>query len=77
MDFFEGIRFYAGSPLITSKGYSIGTLCVIDSEPKKVNHDQIEALRILADQVVGMIENEFETKNEGFEEKNFFEMMKI
>ena len=73
MDFFEGIRFYAGSPLITSKGYSIGTLCVIDSEPKKVNHDQIEALRILADQVVGMIENEFETKNEGFEEKKDLE----
>ena len=29
-----------------------------------MNHDQIEALRNLADQVVGMIENEFETKNE-------------
>jgi len=72
MDFFEGIRFYAGSPLITSKGYSIGTLCVIDSKPKKVNHDQIEGLRILADQVVGMIEQEFETKNGDLVEvKNF------
>ena len=72
MDFFEGIRFYAGAPLITSKGFSIGTLCVIDSEPKKVNHNQIEGLRILADQVVGMIEHEFETKNEDLEEVNNF-----
>ena len=72
MDLFEGIRFYAGSPLITSRGYSIGTLCVIDSEPKKVNHNQIEGLRILADQVVGMIEHEFETKNDDLDQSNNF-----
>ena len=56
---YSSLRFYAGSPLVTSKGYSIGTLCVLGTEPKKITHDQIEGLRILADLVVGSIENDF------------------
>tara|TARA_B100001996_G_C18644641_1_gene586907 strand:- start:467 stop:1642 length:1176 start_codon:yes stop_codon:yes gene_type:complete len=51
-------QFYAGSPLITSKGYSIGTLCVLDSSPQKLIHQQVEGLRLLSDQIVEMIEHE-------------------
>ena len=51
-------QFYAGSPLITSRGYSIGTLCVLDSSPQKLIHQQVEGLRLLSDQIVEMIESE-------------------
>jgi two-component sensor histidine kinase len=51
-----GLRFYAAVPLTTSDGYNLGTLCVIDKEPRAIDEDQIEDLKDLASVVMDQIE---------------------
>jgi two-component sensor histidine kinase len=51
-----GLRFYAGVPLRTSDGYNLGTLCVIDKEPRAISPDQIEDLKDLASVVMDQLE---------------------
>ena len=43
-------KFYAGSPIITSNGFTLGSFCVFNSKPKTLNHSKLEGLRMLADQ---------------------------
>ncbi len=49
------IRFYAGAPLTVEAGCSLGTLCVIDREPRHLSDAQIEALVALSRQVVDQL----------------------
>ena len=49
------IQFYAGAQIKSEDGYNIGMLCVLDEKPKKLNENQKNILKILADQVMQMI----------------------
>ncbi len=61
------VRFYAGMPLVSQKGFNLGTLCVLDSVPKKLTQHQIKALEILSNQVSKLIE--LRDKKQQLEEK--------
>jgi class 3 adenylate cyclase len=43
-------------PLITAEGYALGTLCVIDFEPRELSFQQQEAVRRLSRQAVAQLE---------------------
>jgi diguanylate cyclase (GGDEF)-like protein/PAS domain S-box-containing protein len=45
------IRFYAGVPIRTSKGFAVGTLCAIDKRPRILSDEELNTLRDLAEMV--------------------------
>ncbi len=50
------IKFYAGAKIVDKKGYSLGTLCVIDKKPKELTLLQKKSLISLANQVFQLFE---------------------
>ena len=50
------VIFYAGVPLVNENGFALGTLCVIDDNPKKLNGEQVELLQKLSRQVMKLLE---------------------
>ncbi|MEN2746779.1 GAF domain-containing protein [Sphingomonas sp. T9W2] len=50
------IRFYAGALLKTDEGLPIGTLCVLDYQPRQLSDVQIRSIRVLARQVMAQLE---------------------
>lgn len=56
------VIFYAGTPLLTPEGYALGTLCVIDHQPRKLSSSQIETLEALGRQVVALLELRLKNK---------------
>lgn len=52
----DGLRFYAGALLKSKGGYPIGSLCVLDNQPRELDPMQRDALRVLADQVMTQLD---------------------
>lgn len=53
----DGVRCYAGIPLVTSTGQRLGTLCVVGTEPRSFPEGEMETLRGLAAQALDRIES--------------------
>lgn len=49
------LRYYFGVPLTDTEGYQLGSLCVVDKQPKHLSPEKIEMLKIIADQVINRI----------------------
>lgn len=51
-----GLQFYVAVPLRTGDGHNLGTLCVIDREPRRIEPSQVEDLKDLASIVMDQLE---------------------
>lgn len=51
-----GLRFYAGALLKAKNGLPIGTLCVLDNQPRVLNDLQRDALKVLANQIMSQLD---------------------
>ena len=65
-----GLRFYAAAPLRTRDGFNLGTLCVIDHEPREVRREQVEQLEPLAAIVMDQMELRLEARRAVAEAKS-------
>ena len=50
------VVFYAGAPLVTSEGLSLGTLCVLDNKPKTLTAMQQKAMEVLSNKIISLFE---------------------
>jgi CheY-like chemotaxis protein/GGDEF domain-containing protein len=52
----RGVRFYAGVPLINREGDALGTLCLLDYQPRAFSAFDLELMTVLARRVLAEIE---------------------
>src|SRR5665647_9583 len=58
-----GLRFYAGIPLRTRDGFNLGTLCILDREPRTLDTQDVKALEDLAAIVMNDLELRLENRH--------------
>ncbi|MHC5016600.1 MAG: GAF domain-containing protein, partial [Planctomycetota bacterium] len=51
----SGARFYAGAPLRSDEGRAIGTLCLVDVEPRTIGPQERDLLRLVAEGVMAQV----------------------
>jgi hypothetical protein len=71
------IRFYAGAPLLTPEGHPLGTICAIDTVPRRLDPQQREALRVLAREVVAHLELRRARMQLNYEQQKLEELLRM
>ena len=51
----KGLRFYAGSPLRDTDGQVLGTLCLLDSEPRTLSKREVGLLEAMAQELMDQL----------------------
>ncbi len=54
----NGVRFYAGCPLINDEGIKVGALCVMSKEPHSLTKTQKDTLVVLGKQIMTTLDNQ-------------------
>jgi len=52
----NGIRFYAGIPLVTRSGYGLGAFCIMDRQPRRLSRAKLDHLSALGKLLMDYIE---------------------
>lgn len=66
-----GIRFYAGFPIIDEDGFALGTICVIDYQPRTISDSQISALKKLSDVISKILTSKRKTIDAEYFQQTF------
>ena len=61
------LRFYAGTPIYSSNGHKLGSICLIDHKPRVLNTEVINFLKILSNQITQLLD--LSNKNKIIKEK--------
>ncbi|GII04393.1 GAF domain-containing sensor histidine kinase [Planobispora takensis] len=56
------VRFYAGTPVVSSHDHALGTVCVMDQVPRRLSGTQRQALTTLATSAAGLLEAHYYTR---------------
>lgn len=71
------LRYYAGVPLKSDNGYAIGSLCVMDYEPREMTGQELKDLKVLANEVMARLK--LRKREKSLKEMNSFKnkLMKV
>lgn len=67
----QGVRFYAGYPIIDDEGFVLGTFCIVGYEPRKLTPEETNTFLLLAHSATSLIKN-YKKKNEAEQFERLF-----
>lgn len=56
------IRFYAGAPIVSTTGYRLGSICIIDNEPREMSKEDARMISIISQQISKLLELRLKNK---------------